>query len=186
MGPPPGQKTHPWSLVPLRRAHPGPGPHLAPGPGPHLAPAGTPLRSCPRAWLSLSPGSASHTQSPGANLLSISHRYCLREVAFEWELTQETIYLPLRCLQGEVRYTAPILVTGRYTAPILAGFSHSRSHPPAGTRRRSWQRAWRQARSSPSSPSSRPSGLSSLTRYRGTSLIRKRKSLLSLKSSCRS
>ena len=36
----------------------------------------------------------------GANLKSISHRYYLREVAFGWELTKETIHLPLGCLQG--------------------------------------------------------------------------------------
>ena len=36
----------------------------------------------------------------GANLKSISHRCYLREVAFEWELTKETIKLPLGCLQG--------------------------------------------------------------------------------------
>ena len=40
--------------------------------------------------------------NPGANLESISHRCYLREVAFEWELTEETIYLPLGCLQGGV------------------------------------------------------------------------------------
>ena len=34
--------------------------------------------------------------NPGANIKKISHR----EVAFEWELTKETIYLPLGCLQG--------------------------------------------------------------------------------------
>jgi len=38
--------------------------------------------------------------SPGANLKSISHRCHLREKAFEWELTEETIHLPLGCLQG--------------------------------------------------------------------------------------
>ena len=32
--------------------------------------------------------------NPGANSGSMSHRYHLREVAFEWELTKETIYLP--------------------------------------------------------------------------------------------
>ena len=35
-----------------------------------------------------------------ANLKSISHRCHLFEVAFVWELTQETIDLPLGCLQG--------------------------------------------------------------------------------------
>ena len=37
--------------------------------------------------------------NPGANLKSISHRFYLLEVAFEWELTKETISLPLGCLQ---------------------------------------------------------------------------------------
>ena len=34
------------------------------------------------------------------NLESISHRCYLREVAFVWELTKETIFLPPGCLQG--------------------------------------------------------------------------------------
>jgi len=38
--------------------------------------------------------------NPGANLRSISHRCYLFEVAFVWELTKETINLPLGCLQG--------------------------------------------------------------------------------------
>jgi len=37
--------------------------------------------------------------NPGANLKSISHGCYLREVAFEWELTDETIHLPLCRLQ---------------------------------------------------------------------------------------
>ena len=36
----------------------------------------------------------------GANLKSISHRCHLLEVAFVWDLTEETINLPLGCLQG--------------------------------------------------------------------------------------
>ena len=39
---------------------------------------------------------------PGANLKSISHKCDLREVAFAWELTKETIHLPLGCLQGRI------------------------------------------------------------------------------------
>jgi len=35
-----------------------------------------------------------------ANLKSISHRCHLFEVAFVWELTKETIHLPLGCLKG--------------------------------------------------------------------------------------
>ena len=38
--------------------------------------------------------------NPGTNLKSISHRCYLFEVAFVWELTKETIVLPLGCLQG--------------------------------------------------------------------------------------
>ena len=38
--------------------------------------------------------------NPWANLKAISQRCYLREVAFERELTEETIYLPLGCLQG--------------------------------------------------------------------------------------
>jgi len=42
--------------------------------------------------------------NPWANLKSISHRCYLEEVAFVWELTEETIVLPLGCLQGGVRF----------------------------------------------------------------------------------
>jgi len=38
--------------------------------------------------------------NPGANLKSIPHRCYLREAAFVWEFTKETIHLPLGCLQG--------------------------------------------------------------------------------------
>ena len=38
-----------------------------------------------------------------ANLKSISHRCHLEEVAFVWELTKETMDLPLGCLQGGYR-----------------------------------------------------------------------------------
>ena len=38
--------------------------------------------------------------NPGANLKSISHRCNLFEVVFVWEWTNETIVLPLGCLQG--------------------------------------------------------------------------------------
>ena len=41
--------------------------------------------------------------NPGANIESISHRFYFCEVAFEWELTKETIYLPLGCLHGGLR-----------------------------------------------------------------------------------
>ena len=38
--------------------------------------------------------------NPGENLKSISHRWYLFEVAFVWELTNDTTHLPLGCLQG--------------------------------------------------------------------------------------
>ena len=38
--------------------------------------------------------------NPGADLKSISYRCYLQEVAFEWVLTKDTIYLPLGCVQG--------------------------------------------------------------------------------------
>ena len=38
--------------------------------------------------------------NPGANLKSISHRCFLVELAFVWELTKDTIVLPLGCLQS--------------------------------------------------------------------------------------
>ena len=40
----------------------------------------------------------------GANLEPITHRCYLSKVAFEWELTIKTIYLPLGCLQGGMRW----------------------------------------------------------------------------------
>ena len=56
----------------------------------------TPLDSSPLKFTVIShPGG-----NPGANLKSISQRCYLFEVAFAWELTKETIVLPLGCLQG--------------------------------------------------------------------------------------
>ena len=42
-----------------------------------------------------------------ANLKSISHRCQLFEVAFVWELTKETIHLPLGCLKGGFQAHTP-------------------------------------------------------------------------------
>ena len=42
--------------------------------------------------------------NPGANLKSISHRCHPILVAFVWELTEETIHLPLGCLEGGSRH----------------------------------------------------------------------------------
>ena len=39
--------------------------------------------------------------NPGAHLKSISHRCHPILVAFAWDMTQETIKLPLSCLQGD-------------------------------------------------------------------------------------
>ena len=38
--------------------------------------------------------------NPGADLNLITHKCYFREVAFEWELIKETIFLPLGCIQG--------------------------------------------------------------------------------------
>ena len=60
--------------------------------------------SRPLSTRSRSPSTSRHPPHPGvelrANLKSISHRCHLFEVAFVWELTTETIHLPLGCLQG--------------------------------------------------------------------------------------
>ena len=68
--------------------------------------------------------------NPGANLQPISHRCYLWEVAFEWELTTETINLPLGCLQGgagreecEVRH---MLYSGDTTSRRMAGLGIQR------------------------------------------------------------
>jgi len=54
------------------------------------------IRSIHFEWLALlTPGG-----TPGANLKSISNRCYLREVAFEWKWTKETIYFPTGGLQG--------------------------------------------------------------------------------------
>jgi len=54
--------------------------------------------------------------NPGANLKSISHRCYLLEVAFVWELTKETIVLPLGCLQGGLpRASSPARSRGTST-----------------------------------------------------------------------
>ena len=48
-----------------------------------------------------------HPGGTGENLKSISHRCYLFEVAFVWELTKETIELPLGCLQGVSQIQRP-------------------------------------------------------------------------------
>ena len=44
--------------------------------------------------------------NPGAKLKSMSRRCCPRKVAFELESTEETIHLPLGCLQGGQHFPA--------------------------------------------------------------------------------
>jgi len=56
----------------------------------------TPEERAVRLYLSHHPGG-----NLGANLKSILHSCYMLEVAFEWELTKGTIFLPLGCLQGE-------------------------------------------------------------------------------------
>jgi len=50
------------------------------------------------------PNSSHPGGTPGANLKSISHTCHPNLMAFVWELTKETIDLPLGCLQGGVAY----------------------------------------------------------------------------------
>ena len=49
-----------------------------------------------------------------ANLKSIFHRCHLFEVAFVWELTSETIHLPLGCLQVGYRVHLPLPALPRW------------------------------------------------------------------------
>ena len=63
--------------------------------------------------------------NPGANLKSISHRCCLFEVAFVWELTKETIVLPLGCLQGGYALTPD---TPEQSKPFTKGGMHDAVH----------------------------------------------------------
>ena len=53
--------------------------------------------------------------------MSISHRCHLFEVAFVWELTKETIHLPLDYLQGVVGFflLAPAIGLCTTVGPIL-------------------------------------------------------------------
>ena len=65
--------------------------------------------------------------NPGANLKSFSHRCHLILVAFVWELTKETIELPLGCLQcgglqqGCVRMGSVLLFFWVVLAPTTGG-----------------------------------------------------------------
>jgi len=60
--------------------------------------------------------------NPGENLKSISHR-CYLEVAFVWELTKETIVLPLVASRAVRGHSMP--------SPRPVGNPNSFSNPPA-------------------------------------------------------
>ena len=51
-------------------------------------------------------------------LKSVSHRCYIFEVAFVWEVTEETIHLPMGCLQGGVGGVEVVLRRGHYEAPL--------------------------------------------------------------------
>jgi len=85
---------------------------------------------CLRMRLRGGSGADDEASHPGvefrANLKSISHRCYLFEVAFVWELTKETIVLPLGCLQGGVRCrtnSAHIRQSRPDSSPGLSHFS---------------------------------------------------------------
>jgi len=58
------------------------------------------------------PGQLHPGGDPGANLKSISHRCRPILVAFVWQLTKETINLPLGCTQGGSRQIGPLETSG--------------------------------------------------------------------------
>jgi len=71
---------------------------------------------------------ATKTLHPGvelrANLKSISHKCHLYEVVFVWELTKETIHLPLGCLQGastKAKVVMPALTRQLLDRAIVCG-----------------------------------------------------------------
>ena len=65
---------------------------------------------------------------PRADPKSFSHKCYLRQVAFEWKLTQETIHLPLGCLQGGHRHHAGTI---GITCPIADHPFDARRKPAA-------------------------------------------------------
>ena len=69
--------------------------------------------------------------NPGAILKSISHRCRPILVAFVWELTKETIDLPLACLQGDLRTWLPMLRTRPRCLSLKACPSSSSSLLPS-------------------------------------------------------
>jgi len=66
--------------------------------------------------------------NPGANLKSVPHRCNLREVASEWELTKETIHLPLGRLNGG-EHLLPLMGWRFPTKEVPATPSSSASTP---------------------------------------------------------
>jgi len=69
-----------------------------------------------------------------ANLKSISHRCHLFEVAFVWELTKETIQLPLGCIQGGSHGTA----IPESVAALIGALEPGRRFLPIAMLRHSW------------------------------------------------
>ena len=74
-----------------------------------------------------------------AHLESISHRCHLIEVAFVWDLTKETIHLPLGCIQGGVARCVPCdtghrrpLVQIRPTHCLQGYLAHKKRYPSPG------------------------------------------------------
>jgi hypothetical protein len=72
-----------------------------------------PVAAAGCAALSTRPGG-----NPGANLKSTSHRCYLFEEAFVWDLSKETIHLPLGCLQGGSGFSAALSTLG-YEFPVV-------------------------------------------------------------------
>jgi len=64
--------------------------------------------------------------NPEANLKSISHRCHPILVVFVWELTKETIGLPLGCLQGGLRVDLALRVA---LSELLARHVQELAHP---------------------------------------------------------
>ena len=73
-----------------------------------------------------------------ANLPSVSHRCHLFEVAFVWKMTEETINLPLGCLQGGVKVVAVLdrdaaltrLPPGGSSLVLQGYLAHKKARPP--------------------------------------------------------
>jgi len=80
--------------------------------------------------------------NPGANLKSISHRCYLFVVAFVWELSKETIVLPMGCLQGgRHRCNIRAVLNEGQSQDAYRGTSLIRNSAPLGPYSRNMPRA---------------------------------------------